>query len=241
MIVYRENVYYGSALSNRDPATTGREVTATLPGCDDSGGQDPDESGSAVQVVELVDVPIEAAFLWHGSMYLRDGYTAVPDVAGMVADRAVSAALDGAGLEWERRCRANTTCEVTPLEATSPAAGSVVPVGTAVAAAEADGNVDGLRNGEPPTETASTLVGRSFDYDLLTHCGIRWAIFAGKRWITQYRGDRETHSAPEGWDQPLQQGQMQVVTEEVAVFTSEGHEPLTFRATTRQLPRLQCS
>ncbi len=64
---------------------------------------------------------------------------------------------------------------------------------------------------------------KTFDYELVTHCGIRWAYFDGRRWITPFRRD-----LPEGWEQPVQAGQMEVLSHDLAVFTSEGHE-LTFR------------
>lgn len=99
--------------------------------------------------------------------------------------------------------------------------------------------------GAPAQETlgnegADASVREIFDYQLLTHCGIRWASFDGRRWITPFLGDRRIHGPPEGWDQPFQAGQMRMISDDLAVFTSEGHEPLTFRATKRHWPEPGC-
>ena len=73
VVVYQGHTYLGRGEMKRDPATTGRVVDGVLPSCDDSGGQDPVESDQSVQVAELVDVPLETAFEWHGSVYVRKG------------------------------------------------------------------------------------------------------------------------------------------------------------------------
>lgn len=88
----------------------------------------------------------------------------------------------------------------------------------------------GLVTGCGVRESAAP-VQRSLNYELLTHCGIHWARFDGRYWITPFLGERRTHSAPEGWDDPLQQGEMRLTSENRAVFTSAGHPPLSFRAT----------
>ena len=74
----------------------------------------------------------------------------------------------------------------------------------------------------------------SLDYELVTHCGIHWAHFDGRYWITPFLGDRRTHSAPNGWDDPVQQGEMRLTADNRAVFTSADHPPLLFRATQRR-------
>ncbi len=91
------------------------------------------------------------------------------------------------------------------------------------------------------TSSVSLPVQKSLSYELLTHCGIRWASFEGKRWITPFLGDRRTGSAPEGWDNPFQEGEMQLIGEGLAVFTSDGHEPLIFRTTQRRWPEPGCA
>lgn len=72
-IVHRGVTYWGHGQLKRDPATTGREVAGVLPGCDDSGGQEPPERDEAVRVAELAEVPLETAFLWNGSIFIREG------------------------------------------------------------------------------------------------------------------------------------------------------------------------
>jgi hypothetical protein len=73
LIVYQGTDYWGFGELKRDPATTGRQVRGVLPGCDDTGGQAPAEPQESVQVAELVDVALETAFLWNGSIFIRDG------------------------------------------------------------------------------------------------------------------------------------------------------------------------
>lgn len=73
VIVYRGVTYWGHGELKRDPATTGRHVTGVIPGCADSGGQEPPEREEAVQVAELVDVPLETAFRWSNSIFIRKG------------------------------------------------------------------------------------------------------------------------------------------------------------------------
>jgi len=52
-------------------------------------------------------------------------------------DSDVASLMNQADLVWTPRCPPGTVCEMAPLEATDPAAGSVVPVGTTVTAANA--------------------------------------------------------------------------------------------------------
>jgi hypothetical protein len=73
VIVLDGHTYLGRARLHRDPPTTGRLVDAVIPWCDDSGGQEPEHADEPVRVAELVDVPLETAFLVHGSVYVRQG------------------------------------------------------------------------------------------------------------------------------------------------------------------------
>jgi hypothetical protein len=73
MIEYDGHTYLGHGELKRDPPTTGRSVTGTIPGCDDTGGQGSAGSDGAVQVVELADVPLETAFWWNDSIFVRQG------------------------------------------------------------------------------------------------------------------------------------------------------------------------
>lgn len=72
-VVYQKHTYLGHGEVKREPATSGRLIEGMLPSCDDSGGQDPVEPDRPVQVAELADVPLETAFLWNGSVYIRNG------------------------------------------------------------------------------------------------------------------------------------------------------------------------
>jgi hypothetical protein len=61
---------------DRSPALTGRTATATLPACDDGGGdgQGPED----VQVSQIDGVPLNTAFWWDNTIMLRSG-AALPE------------------------------------------------------------------------------------------------------------------------------------------------------------------
>ena len=71
MVVYDDHAYYGRGQLQRDPETTGRVVSGTMPGCNDTGGTD--EPAEAVALEELSDVPIETAVLFHDAVFVREG------------------------------------------------------------------------------------------------------------------------------------------------------------------------
>ena len=72
-VTYNGHPYFGYGELVREPDITGRSFPAVLPGCDDSGGQDPAELDEAVVVHELVDVDPSVAVLLNGALYIRDG------------------------------------------------------------------------------------------------------------------------------------------------------------------------
>jgi hypothetical protein len=73
VIEYRGHAYWGAGPVKRDPATTGRLVTGVIPVCDDSGGQRPEDPAEQVEVAELALVPLDTAFTWNGSIFVRAG------------------------------------------------------------------------------------------------------------------------------------------------------------------------
>ncbi len=79
IILHQGHTYFGYGELKRDPATTGRQVTATIPSCDDSGGQESVEPSKTIHVAELVNVPLETAFRWDDSIFIREGRK-LPDV-----------------------------------------------------------------------------------------------------------------------------------------------------------------
>ena len=90
-------------------------------------------------------------------------------------------------------------------------------------------------------ETAEAAETDTFAYELLTHCGIRWAKFSGKWWVTPFLGNASRSSPPEGWGDPVQKGQVRLLSNDRAIFMSEGHDPLIFRATDKPGPELTCA
>jgi hypothetical protein len=71
VIIYGSHTYWGRGGVLRDPATTGRLVTAVRPPCDDSGGQLPPDPTQRVRVAELADVPLTTGFVFQDTVYLR--------------------------------------------------------------------------------------------------------------------------------------------------------------------------
>jgi hypothetical protein len=70
-LVVDGRTYDGIGGLRRDPGVTGSEIRATMPGCDDTGGEpSPDE---AVTAQVLAEVPPETALLYQGDVYVREG------------------------------------------------------------------------------------------------------------------------------------------------------------------------
>ncbi|MCR6030782.1 hypothetical protein GGQ22_04905 [Nocardioides sp. zg-579] len=65
--------YLGHGDLRREPAVTGRNLEALVPGCDDTGGQDDPEPARTARAQELADVPAAVAVLLDGSVYVREG------------------------------------------------------------------------------------------------------------------------------------------------------------------------
>lgn len=86
----------------------------------------------------------------------------------------------------------------------------------------------------PHSFDPSTAV-TSFPYTLGTHCGIRFASFEGRTWVTHTLSDG-SYNPPPGWGNPGQRGRIFVMAEDRAVFTSPGHRTLSFRPTNAVLP-----
>lgn len=74
VIEYDGATYWGAGAPRRTLDTTGRTLPAVLPGCDDSGGQDPNPVGDRpVQVQELAAVDASVAVLYGDGVYVRKG------------------------------------------------------------------------------------------------------------------------------------------------------------------------
>jgi heat shock protein HslJ len=102
----------------------------------------------ALDDMDLIDAILDTARL------VPDGHTSVPDISGLVDDSDVAPLMNQADLVWTPRCPPDSTCDMAPLEATDPSAGSVVPVGTTVTAADATPRPD-----VPPPVPAEDLDG----------------------------------------------------------------------------------
>ena len=67
---YQGHRYLGHGDLLRDPPTTGRLETGSVPGCDDGGGA---ESARTVRVAELAGIPTRHAVLVEDVLYIRTG------------------------------------------------------------------------------------------------------------------------------------------------------------------------
>ncbi len=94
---------------------------------------------------------------------IPEGYTAVPDLTGRYDDSEVSPIVREAGLVWQNRCPEGADCDIGPIEATDPAAGSVVPVGTTVTAVGAPND-----NGTPVHASEAVIAGEALRAHLTT-------------------------------------------------------------------------
>jgi len=72
------NAYYGRARPDAEIPTTGEEVDAVIPGCNDTGREEPDEE---VRVELIRDVPAGTAVVFQDDLYVRGGVQ-LPAAAG---------------------------------------------------------------------------------------------------------------------------------------------------------------
>lgn len=81
----------------------------------------------------------------------------------------------------------------------------------------------GVEGQEHRYATAVPPVGEPVAFNLVTHCGVEFAQIGGELW--QAEGLSETlagDQAPEGWDNPMQPGELVVDGTGRAVFTARG-------------------
>ncbi|MBA2445542.1 MAG: hypothetical protein H0V49_09450 [Nocardioidaceae bacterium] len=107
---------------------------------------------------------------------------------------------------------------------TRPAVGTVVSVGSTVTWVVAGERKTGI-SPDPPANVV-----RSFRFDLQTHCGIRYAAFAGRTWATPLLSDG-SNNPPRGWENPSQPGHIYLLANGTAIFTSPGSPDLRFHPT----------
>ncbi len=177
-------------------------------------------------------IPSESLLIWVDSPRLEtvdevlasvtllpEGFVAVPSAEGpwpATREKMEEVGLVVAAVE-ERRTR----WPGGQLIETRPALGTVVPVGSMVTlVVAAEGNTD--TSPDPPAQVV-----RSFRFDLQTHCGIRYAAFAGRTWATPLLSDG-SNNPPRGWENPSQPGHIYLLANGTAIFTSPGNPDLRF-------------
>lgn len=78
-------------------------------------------------------------------------------------------------------------------------------------------------------------VGKSYPYQLYTHCGIRWAYFDQRWWSANPALDDGNRNPPPGWGNPSDEGTMKLVGEERAVFTARSGQTAEFKSLPRNV------
>ena len=81
---------------------------------------------------------------------------------------------------------------------------------------------------EKPPCGPGVEMGKPYSYTMFTHCGIRRAYFDGRQWVgnpmLSWVGN-----PPPPWSTPFDRGKMELVTEDLARFTSSGGVVTKFR------------
>jgi hypothetical protein len=94
----------------------------------------------------------------------------------------------------------------------------------------ASGGVDfGPPPHEGPPYGPGAEIGRPYEYDLYTHCGILGAEFDGREWDATPPLTNGSGNPPEGWGNPSDHGTMTLLAENVAEFKSDGGLVARFR------------
>lgn len=84
--------------------------------------------------------------------------------------------------------------------------------------------------GEPiPVNQSEVRVGVSYQFTLLTHCGITETWFAGRGWKAVPPLSDGQGNPPPGWDNPTQTGTMMLESADRAVFRDTAGHTVVFR------------
>ena len=83
---------------------------------------------------------------------------------------------------------------------------------------------------EGPPCGPGVQVGKPNPYALYTHCGVRAAFLDGRRWIADpVLSDSQNVNPPPGWGNPFDLGTMELITNDLARFTSNSGMVAEFR------------
>ncbi|MGH9189721.1 MAG: hypothetical protein ACRD0Q_06785 [Acidimicrobiales bacterium] len=81
------------------------------------------------------------------------------------------------------------------------------------------------------------VVGRTYQYNVETHCGVTTALIDGTWW--KATPELGSGNAPTGWDEPFQKGALRLISRDTATFDAgEGRKATFERSADRQPPRL---
>lgn len=88
--------------------------------------------------------------------------------------------------------------------------------------------------------TAAPPIGESVAFNLVTHCGVEFAQIGGELWHADELPERLAgEQAPEGWDDPMQAGELILDGAGRAVFTARG-TTITFVRAEDRAPAPDC-
>ena len=80
---------------------------------------------------------------------------------------------------------------------------------------------------EGPPHGPGVQIGTRYPYTLYAHCGIREARFNGRRWMADPM--LGNHNPPPGWTADDSKGIMELVNDDLAVFTAQSGRTIQFK------------
>ena len=93
---------------------------------------------------------------------------------------------------------------------------------------------------EPPCGPGAKL-GVDYRYELLTHCGIEYAIFDRRTWLARQPFDDAEPNPPPGWGNPTQVGVMRLLARDLAEFRADGGLSARFEPAPDSYERPTCA
>jgi hypothetical protein len=84
----------------------------------------------------------------------------------------------------------------------------------------------GTHSTDPSVQSQS--IGQAVPFRLLTHCGVRYADFDGRRFYADPPLDDGNGNPPVGWANPYDEGTMKLIDDYMAVFTDQAGNRAAF-------------
>jgi hypothetical protein len=94
---------------------------------------------------------------------------------------------------------------------------------------------------QPPPVGPGVEIGKQYDFQLYTHCGIEWAHIDGGWWRTSPRNDGQGNP-PRGWGNPFDDGHLTIKDHDTAEFVgANGIDKIELRRTEGPGPQMHCA